>query len=192
MSNTVVEEETINNAEVDEITRAVVLERAHATNKPLIDHLPDAVEKDEMGFLSLLAGPGEKLIIERIASVLTHKPWLDTKTYTVKSVDLASGFVMLWDDDLHRDASTNYIKGLEAGYRFKLVTRKGMQIGKKKRGRPKKNPTDVPDVNAKPIELDANGMPVKKKRGRPPGVKNRDREVIKAEKHAKVKSNAGR
>ena len=192
MSNTVVEEETINNAEVDEITRAVVLERAHATNKPLIDHLPDAVEKDEMGFLSLLAGPGEKLIIERIASVLTHKPWLDTKTYTVKSVDLASGFVMLWDDDLHRDASTNYIKGLEAGYRFKLVTRKGMQIGKKKRGRPKKNPTDVPDVNAKPIELDANGMPVKKKRGRPPGVKNRPRAVIKAEKHAKVKSNAGR
>lgn len=185
-------EKTFINDEVDEITRAVVLARDEEGNKPLIDHLPDAVEKDAMGFLSLLVGPGEKLIIERVASVLTNKPWLDTKTYTIKSVDLASGNVSLWDDDLHRDASTNYIEGLKVGYRFKLVTRKGMQIGKKKRGRPKKNPTDVPDVNTKPIELDAKGMPIKKKRGRPPGVKNRDREVIKAEKHAKVKSNAGR
>ena len=139
-----------------------------------------------MGFLSLLVGPGEKLIIERVASILTLKPWLDTKTYTIKSVDLASGYVMLWDDDLHRDASTNYIEGLQAGYRFKLVTNKGMQIGKKKRGRPKKNPTGVPDMNLKPLELDANGMPVKKKRGRPPGIKNRDRAVIVAEKRSKL------
>lgn len=173
------------NGEIDDVTREV-LAGITASNKPLIDHLPDAVERDEMGFLSLLVGPGEKLIIERVASILTLKPWLDTKTYTIKSVDLASGYVMLWDDDLHRDASTNYIKGLEAGYRFKLVTNKGMQIGKKKRGRPKKNPTGVPDMNLKPLELDANGMPVKKKRGRPPGIKNRDKAVIVAEKRSKL------
>jgi len=173
------------NGEIDDVTREVMA-GIMASNKPLIDHLPDAVERDEMGFLSLLVGPGEKLIIERVASILTGKPWLDTKTYTIKSVDLASGYVTLWDDDLHRDASTNYIEGLQAGYRFKLVTNKGMQIGKKKRGRPKKNPTGVPDMNLKPIQLDANGMPDKKKRGRPPGIKNRDKAVIVAEKRSKL------
>jgi len=173
------------NGEIDDVTREVMA-GIKASNKPLIDHLPDAVERDEMGFLSLLVGPGEKLIIERVASILTGKPWLDTKTYTIKSVDLASGYVTLWDDDLHRDASTNYIEGLQVGYRFKLVTNKGMQIGKKKRGRPKKNPTGVPDMNLKPIQLDANGMPVKKKRGRPPGIKNRDKAVIVAEKRSKL------
>lgn len=173
------------NGEIDDVTREVMA-GIKASNKPLIDHLPDAIERDEMGFLSLLVGPGEKLIIERVASILTLKPWLDTKTYTIKSVDLASGYVMLWDDDLHRDASTNYIEGLQAGYRFKLVTNKGMQIGKKKRGRPKKNPTGAPDINLKPIQLDANGMPVKKKRGRPPGIKNRDKAVIVAEKRSKL------
>ena len=165
--------EIIDNGEVDEVTRAAQLEAAKAANKPMIDHLPDAVEKDEMGYLVLLAAPGEKLIVERLASVLSHKPWLDTKTYTVKSVDVASGFVSLWDDDLRRDATTNYIQGLKAGYRFKLVTRKGMQIGAKKRGRPKKNPT----VEPKPVEMDTNGQPVKKKRGRPPGVKNKSKEI---------------
>jgi hypothetical protein len=168
--------EIIDNGEVDEVTRAAQLEAAKAANKPMIDHLPDAVEKDEMGLLTLLAAPGEKLIIERVASVLSHKPWLDTKTYTIQSIDVASGFVSLWDDDLRRDATTNYIQGLKAGYRFKLVTRKGMQIGAKKRGRPKKNPT----VETKPVETDANGQPIKKKRGRPPGVKNKSTIVAEA------------
>ena len=46
--------------------------------------------------------------------------------------------------------------------------------------------TGVPAMNLKPLELDANGMPVKKKRGRPPGIKNRDRAVIVAEKRSKL------
>jgi hypothetical protein len=173
--------EIIDNGEVDEVTRAAQLEAAKAANKPMIDHLPDAVEKDEMGYLVLLAAPGEKLIVERLASVLSHKPWLDTKTYTVKSVDVASGFVSLWDDDLRRDATTNYIQGLNAGYRFKLVTKKGMQIGHKKRGRPKKNPTGMPE-ETKPVVLGPDGQPAKKKRGRPPGVKNKNTIAMEAKK----------
>ena len=165
--------EIIDNGEVDEVTRAAQLEAAKATNKPMIDHLPDAVEKDEFGMLTLLARPGEKIIIERVASVLLNKPWLDTKTYVVNTIDAASGDVNLWDDDLKRFAQTNYIKGLQVGYRFKLVTHKGMQIGKKKRGRPKKNPIMEP----KPVELDINGQQVKKKRGRPPGIKNKSKDI---------------
>ncbi len=179
-----IENEIIENGEVDEITRAHRAEVAKVANKPLIDHLPDAVGKDELGFPILLAAPGERIIIERYATILRGKPWLDTKTYTIETIDAASGDLSLWDDDLGRSAMSNYIEGIKFGYRFKLPTRKGMNIGQRKRGRPRKNPTEVPQV--KELQLDANGQPIKKKRGRPPGVKNRDKEVIQAEKKAKL------
>jgi hypothetical protein len=169
----------------DELTALEAKQRAKEASKPLIDHLPDAVVKDEMGLLALSAGPGDKLIIERYATVLSHRPWLDTKTYTITNVNLATGIVGLWDDDLHRSASTNFIEGVKCGYRFKLTTRKGMQIGKRKRGRPRKNPTDAPEL-AKPVELGPDGQPIKKRRGRPAGVKNRPKNVIVAEKKAKI------
>lgn len=181
-----IDNDIIDNGEVDEITRAAIAEGAKVTNKPMIDHLPDAVERDEMGMLTLLAVPGEKIVIERIATVLNHKPWLDTKTYTIETIDAATGHITLWDDDLHRSATSNFILGTKAGYRFKLPAgRTG--IGQRKRGRPKKNPTGVPEA-PKPVELDANGQPVKKKRGRPPGSKNRDKDTIKAEKKAKLEA----
>jgi len=176
----------LDNGEVDEITRAEKAERAKSANKPLIDHLPDAIEKDELGMPVLLAKPGDKLVIERYASILKGSPWLDTKTYTIESIDIASGRVDLWDDDLGRNAITNYIEGTKAGYRFKLPAGR-VGIGQRKRGRPKKNPTGAPEAS-KPVELDVNGRPVKKKRGRPPGSKNRSREVIRAEKRAMVET----
>lgn len=178
-------DDIIENGEVDEITRAHRAETTKVANKPLIDHLPDAVEKDEMGMLSLLAVPGEKIIIERVATVLSHKPWLDTKTYVIETIDAATGHLNLWDDDLHRSATSNFIQGTKLGYRFKLPNGR-VGIGQRKRGRPKKNPTGAPE-EAKPVQLDANGQPVKKKRGRPPGSKNRDRDTIMAEKKAKIK-----
>lgn len=177
-------DERIDNDETDEITRLQIEEQRKAESKPMIDHLPDAIEKDEMGFPVLLAGPGERIIIERTASILAGHPWLDTKTYTIESIDTVSGRLQLWDDDLQRYAGTNFIEGLKVGYRFKLPTKKGMNIGYRKRGRPKKNPEGT--VEAKPVQLDANGQPIKKKRGRPPGVKNRPRDVIIAEKKAKI------
>lgn len=178
----------VDNGLMDEISAEAAKEAARAANKPVIDHLPDAIEKDEMGFLTLLAGAGEKIIIERIATVLSHRPWLDTKTYTIESVDAVSGRLALWDDELHRNATSNFIEGLKAGYRFKLVTKKGMQIGARRRGRPRKNPTGAPE-EAKPVQLDANGQPVAKRRGRPPGAKNRSREEIMAAKRAKLERN---
>jgi hypothetical protein len=173
------------NDEMDEISRAAAKEAAKAANKPMIDHLPDAVETDEMGLPTLLAEPGDKIIIERVATVLSHKPWLDTKTYTIESIDAATGNLALWDDDLHRSATSNFVQGIKVGYRFKLPTSKGLCIGHKKRGRPKKNPTGIPE-EPKPVLLGPDGKPVAKRRGRPPGTKNRSREVIMAEKRAKL------
>jgi hypothetical protein len=181
-----IDNDIIDNGEVDEITRAHRAETAKVANKPMIDHLPNAVEKDEMGMLTLLAIPGEKIIIERYATVLSHKPWLDTKTYTIETINAANGDLGLWDDDLGRSAMSNFIQGTKLGYRFKLPAGR-VGIGQRKRGRPKKNPTGVPE-EAKPVQLDANGQPIKKKRGRPPGSKTRDRDVIMAEKKAKLEA----
>lgn len=181
-----IDTDIIDNGEVDDITRAAQAEFAKVGNKPMIDHLPDAVEKDEMGMLTLLAVPGEKIIIERLATILKGKPWLDTKTYTIETIDGATGDLGLWDDDLHRSAMSNFIQGTKLGYRFKLPAGR-VGIGQRKRGRPRKNPTGVPE-EAKPVQLDANGQPIKKKRGRPPGSKNRDRDVIVAEKKAKIEA----
>ena len=187
-TNTV--DEIITNDEVDEITRAERLERAKASAKPLIDHLEDAVGKDQFGNPILLAKVGDKIIIERIATVLSHKPWLDTKTYVITNIDGVTGDLILMDTDIGQQAGSNYITGLKHGYRFKLPSSKGMNIGQRKRGRPRKNPTEVPEV--KELQLDANGQPIKKKRGRPPGVKNRDKEVIQAEKKAKLEKRKSR
>ena len=176
-----VNENPTNPETLDDLTEAEQAEQRLRANRPMIDHLPDAIHRDELGRLVLDAKPGETLIIERWATILPGKPWLDTKTYTILSIDEASGGVSLWDDDLQRNASTNYVSGVKAGYKFKLPTRKGMQIGKKKRGRPKKNPTDAPGLEVAKPPSDG-----PKKRGRPAGSKNRDRVVIMAEKKAKI------
>jgi len=178
-------DEIITNDEVDEITRAQRLERTKAAARPLIDHLEDAVGKDQFGNPILLAKVGDKIIIERIATILNHKPWLDTKTYVITNIDGVTGDLVLMDTDLGQQAGSNYIVGLKHGYRFKLPNSKGMSIGKRKRGRPRKNPTGVPEP-VKPAQLGPDGMPVAKKRGRPAGTKNRPKEIIRAEKRAKL------
>lgn len=173
------DEETITPETIEELADVEARDAARMANRPMIDHLPDAIERDEFGRLVLRAQPGEKIIIERWASCLKTRPWLDTKTYTILTIDEATGVVRLWDDDLQRTAMSDYVKGTKVGYRFKLPTRKGMNIGKKRRGRPKKNPTDAPveKVESAP-----------KKRGRPAGAKSRSKEVIAAEKKAKVEA----
>lgn len=175
----------LDNGEMDEISRAAALEASKLASRPLIDHLADAVAKDDMGNLVLEAKAGDKIIIERFASVLSHRPWLDTRTYIIESVDGVTGDLRLFDPDMNQEAMSNYITGTQRGYRFKLPNSKGLNIGQRKRGRPKKNPTGVPE-EVKPVQLDANGQPIKKKRGRPPGSKNRDRDTIVAEKKAKI------
>jgi hypothetical protein len=41
-----------------------------------------------------------------------------------------------------------------------------------------------------PVQLDENGQPIKKKRGRPPGTKNRPKEIVVAERKAKAEMKA--
>jgi hypothetical protein len=182
------EDQALDHNDLDANAAAVAQLAGQTVNKPAIDHLPDAVVRDSMGLYVLLAKPGEKIVIERYATVLTHRPWLDTKTYVVVSADAGSGVLQLWDEDLHRYSGTNYISAIKSGYRIKLATKASSDIGKKKRGRPRKNPP----VEAKPVEMGPDGKPVKKKRGRPAGSKNRAKDVIQAEKAAKAKVRAAK
>lgn len=170
---------------LDDLAAAEAKEKARTAAKPLIDHLEDAVTLDQFGNPVLNAGVGDKIVIERIATILNHRPWLDTKTYVIQSVDGVTGDMSLFDPNICQSAMSNYITGMKQGYRFKLPNAKGVSIGQRRRGRPKKNPTGAP-APAAAIQLDPNGQPIKKKRGRPPGSKNRDRAVIVAEKKAKL------
>lgn len=176
---------------ITEVMANEAREASRLASRPNIDNLPDAVVKEEDGSYVFLAAPGEKLVVERFATVLSTRPWLDTKIYVVESIDSATGNVSLFDPELHRFAGTNYIEGLKNGYRFKLPTTKTRIDGKRKRGRPRKNPqAEAPPASA-PV-LDEAGNPVKKKRGRPKGVKNRDKATIVAEKKAKAELKAAK
>jgi hypothetical protein len=161
-------------------------ERARLASKPVLDALEDAVELDDAGVPTFTVAPGDKVVIERYATILRGSPWLDTKVYTVESIDGVTGTLRLWDDEEKCHAMTNYITGFAAGFKFKVPPAKGgVPTSQRRRGRPRKI---IPPGQEKPStpSLDADGQPVKKKRGRPPGVKNRPRDVIVAERRAKV------
>jgi hypothetical protein len=165
----------------NEYAVAMSAKEAHRlATRPNIDDMVDAVAKDDLGRPILLAKPGEKLIVERFATILRGRPWLDTKTYTIQSIDEATGKVHLWDDELQRTALTDYIGGTAAGYRFKLPIKGRAISSARKRGRPKK----VVPVTQQPVVQPQEQGEVKRGRGRPKGVKNRDKETIAAEKKA--------
>lgn len=147
------------------------LEGGKPVNKPDVSRLPDAVVAGIPQFKT-----GDKLVVERYATVLPGRPYLDTKTYKVIEVNPSSGFVRLYDEAIHQFASTNFLDGLRAGYVYKLAMGNAVTT-KRKRGRPRKNPVvETPKV--------ASTEP-KRGRGRPKGSKNRDKAVIVAEKAEK-------
>lgn len=166
-------------------------ERARLASKPIIDNLEDAIEPDEDGVPVFTVPPGEKVIIERYRSILPGNAWLDTKVYTVETIDGVTGNLMLWDDDGKCHAMSNYLTAPKRGYRFKVPpTKGGLVIQGRKRGRPRKVVPLGEEKQAAPIQLDENGQPIKKKRGRPAGVKNRPKDVVTAEKRAKAQMKA--
>lgn len=144
--------------------------------KPDISRLPDAIAGGK-----LLLKPGERIVIERRVPFLDGCPYLDTRTYVIKSIDEATGVLRLWDESFQQWAMDNYAKGPSYGQVYKMALGRSVTT-KKKRGRPRKNPVEAP----KPVELGPDGKPVKKKRGRPKGSKNRPREEIREEKLAKA------
>lgn len=169
-----------------ELEQPLLSDAEREARKPDISRLPDAIGPDGKPLFRV----GEKIVIERRAGVLNGNPYLDTRTYLVVRINDDNGNLELFDESTASSSLSNYIVGPKRGYVFKLAGRHAVST-KRKRGRPRKNPVGE-ETEVKAVTLDANGQPIKKKRGRPPGSKNRDREVIKAEKKAKVAAKMAR
>jgi hypothetical protein len=162
---------------------AAALAPPKPVNKPDISRLPNAIVDGKPIFVA-----GDKIVIERYAGCLIGNPYLDTRTYRVQKVELETGKIWLWDETFQQHAMDNWKRGSEIGQVYKLANGLRAAVGQKKRGRPRKNPIEVP----KPVELGSDGKPIKKKRGRPAGSKNRPKEEIKAEKTEKAKLRAAK
>lgn len=161
---------------IEDLTLA---EEKRLANRPTIDHFEDAISPDGSPKFTV----GDRIIVEM---VLPSGRWLETRNGIVKSINADNGDIGLLDTDVRQMFYSNFVKGPSRGYRFKLVpktTVNGRVALTKRRGRPRKGPEKI----AKPVELDANGKPIKRKRGRPKGTKNRPRDVVKAERDAQDK-----
>jgi hypothetical protein len=169
-------------AELNTMLEVEAVSGSYDSRKPDISHLPLAVAKDENGVVVPLFDVNDKIVIERHAGMLIGKPWLDTQTYIVQEIDDDTGVLRLWNPDLLQFALGNFITGPQRGDDYRLAVEGTPTVGKRKRGRPRKNP--VQPV-AQPGEK-------KRGRGRPPGSKNRSKDVIKAEKVAKAKERAAK
>ena len=146
---------------------------------PNIDHLEDAVKFDEAGRPYLDLKPGDKVVIERHTSMFKDHPWLDTKVYHLNEVDQATGVLKLFYEELHQHARDNFVAGLLSGGKYKKLPTTGRWDVAPKVVRKVQAPVQSPSP------APANGeQPVKRGRGRPPGVKNRPKDVIVAERKA--------
>lgn len=131
---------------VSEVLQAQAREQRRLASKPNIDHLDDAVvEKDDKPTCKLTKG--QLITIERYASVLANKPWLDTRTYMINSVNQETGELRLWDEELEHHASSNFITGRELGYRFKVTASKRTFVPKVE---PEASTTASSETPAKP------------------------------------------
>jgi hypothetical protein len=150
-----------------------VVSAAESAAKPDISKLKDALDANGIPIFTA----GDRIVIERRITFLPDHPWLDTRSYRVQSVDPQFGTLKLWDEVIGQFAMDNFKKGPTYGQIYKMAGRSTVSP-QKKRGRPRKNPLPEPRKDGDPV-------PVKKKRGRPPGSKNRNKDVIRAEKAAK-------
>lgn len=128
-------------------------EQKRLANKPYIDHLEDAISiQDGMPFFN--RKPGDTVIIERFASVLDSKPWLDTRAYKVINIDAATGDLKLQDADCGQQSSSNYLSGPKLGYRFKIPEKKGAAaLPRKNKAAPKVSIAEKEKIKAdKPVK----------------------------------------
>jgi len=158
----------------DEVYISLLGGGRRVVSKPDISGLSDATTGGIPNF-----DAGDKIVIERYASFLKGNPYLDTRTYTVMTLDTFSGRLGLYDESVSQFASANFIRDIRSGNVFKLADGHTVST-KKKRGRPRKGPMLSAAESAAAAVLAA--ATPKRGRGRPKGVKNRPADVIAAER----------
>jgi hypothetical protein len=128
-------EETSVEREVKELQEVLDEEKKaieHLASRPYIDHLDDAIVDGVF-----VVPVGSKVVIERYYEAKGKTFWLDTRSYDVVSVNPGNGDLRLFDNDVLQSASSNYIRGPERGYRFKVATKTTRLKGRGK-SKPKK------------------------------------------------------
>lgn len=167
----------------NEIDETLAQEKSRSA--PDIGTLADAIEIGPDGKPMLMVAPGEKITIERWMTCPDgRKIWLDTDTYKLVSVNQETGNMTLLNEGVRNHAMSNFITGPARGYRFKLTDKHG-NVGKRRRGRPKKHHWEFDE----PVKAEQPSGE-KKKRGRPKGSKNRDKASIAADKEARNRKRA--
>lgn len=144
--------------------------------RPKIAHLPDAIVDGQ-----LLLKEGDKVLIE-----YTDSPWRDTTLWVIAAIEppgiVEQGHVRLWDPNKNQYGSTNYHTAAAQGLVLKVpdvkqrwvpgenetLMEKVRRERQERRGLRQKEPRPVAQA---PVDVDGN--PIKKKRGRPKGSKNK-------------------
>jgi hypothetical protein len=98
--------------------------------------------------------------------VNSNGKWLHTRQYVIQTIDAESGNMWLMNDELGQHAGANFKTLSKYGFEMRMAPGRGRVIGAKRRGRPPKE--GAPEK--KPVQFDANGQVVKRKRGRPKKV----------------------
>lgn len=106
-------------SDIQEHVNVAARENKRLSARPNIDHLADAVESRD-GVAFFIPTKGTRVIIERFATLLHDRPWLDTKSYIVESVDQETGDIRLQDEEMRHASHSNFKTALELGYRLKL------------------------------------------------------------------------
>lgn len=129
---------------------------------------------------------GDYVVIERRCTALKGRPWLDTRVYQVTQVPDGNGNLELWDPIRKQCARSNWKTGMNNGFDFRLPPKgRNPETCLEGDGRRRTRRKIQGDKVVKPVVTNEQGEPVKRGRGRPKGSKNRDREIILAEKKAR-------
>lgn len=151
---------------------ATAVERAISPRerlRPPIDHLKNAVKesktKGQVLVPEFLAKVGDRIVLERWATLLKGAPWLSTGVFIVRQIDYETGFVWLYDALCHNHSCTNFITGPASGA-VKIMLAPGVKD-------PFTVPRRAPEKTLPAKDAVTNPDVSKKRRGRPRGSKNR-------------------
>lgn len=149
---------------------------AREAKRPRIEHLPSGTIRHEGSMLPLF-DVGDRIVVERKATLIETNPWLDTIVGHVKSIDDDSGTVVLIDEASDaRCPRHNFVSFKCAQHDFRLAPARG-------------NPFTMPEGWSPPTKgAPAEPAAPKRGRGRPPGAKNRSKDQIAAEKKLRAET----
>lgn len=154
--------------------------------RPRIDHLPVGVVETD-GIRLPVFDLGDRIVADRRTDFLDGTPWLDTLVGQVVSIDDDTGVVVLLDEEsdprcpIKRFVSfMNPLQELRLAPAYGNPFNAGLFKAQQKEEARKKAAAEL-----KALGLEA---PPKRGRGRPPGSKNRPKDIIQAEKEAYRKS----